>query len=230
MPALPEWMLEVLPPSLERAAVDAFERTLADRDSAFLPQDVPRWVFLHWLTQQGYLLHSSNHAGITCFEPRTPHDLSPDEFSKRTSVFASSDAVWAVMYAVKDRTRVKRMLNMAVQVQHEAGWSSMRYFLSLAPHDPAVTCGKELLCRGSVYVLPNAGFELMPPYDWPGLGWVQEPQWACAQLVTPLLRVDVAPGDLPVPVRVHDAARVDALCVSEPWSFPWLEESCNTTV
>ena len=61
-----------------------------------------------------------------------------------------------------------------------------------------------------------------------GIG-VGEPQWANVSEVTPVLRVEVTPEDLPVPVRVHDATWVDALCLSDPWGFLWLEAPSSPT-
>ena len=78
--------------------------------------------------------------------------------------------------------------------------------------------------RGFVYVCPPSGFAQMQPYDWPGVGRVLEPHWFSPDPVRPLWAVPVEPADFPLPVRLHDAARVDALCQSSPWGFPWLEE------
>ncbi|AFZ65791.1 hypothetical protein Deipe_0188 [Deinococcus peraridilitoris DSM 19664] len=218
-------MLELPVPKHDRTTETAFAAALRSRDARLLPADVPRWHFLEWLVGQGWLLHGSNHPDITRFEPRTPVDLSPDEFSKRTAVFAASDGVWAMMYALTDRARVRRILNMALRVRQENRWSEQRYFLSLAPHDHAVTEGIDLLRHGSVYVLSSAGFERMPPYEWPALGEVMEPHWASPSAVAPLMRVDVSPTDFLLPVRMHDAGRVDRLCQSDPWGFPWLESA-----
>lgn len=217
-----DWMLELPPYELSRTAEAAFETVLATGDTARLPP-LSRWVFLTWLTRRGWLLHGSNRVDLTHFEPRTPEDLSPDAFSKRTAVFAASDGVWATMYALRDRTQTKRMLNMALQVWEGGAWSPMRYFLSLAPVDPGVTDGRSLLQPGSVYVLPPHGFEQMPAYSWPGLGDVLEPHWANPQPVRPLMRVSISPDGFPLPVRIHDAARVDVRSQSDPWGFPWLE-------
>lgn len=217
------WMLKLPRVEYSKATEEAFRAALAARDDTKLPTSVPRWTFLEWLTHQGWLLHGSGRADLGYFEPRTPVDLSPDEFSKRTAVFASSDGVWAMMYALRDRARIKRMLNMALQVRKTDMWSTMYYFLSLAPRDPNVTDGCELLRAGSVYVLPSDGFEQMPPYHWPNLGDVLEPHWACPEPVRPIMCVPVSPVDFPFPVRTHDASRVDALSQSDPWGFPWLD-------
>lgn len=199
------WMLEAPPLPVSPDAEADFRAALAG--TAPLPASWPRWQFLQWIAAQGFLLHGSPQSDLTLFEPRTPHDLSPDDFSKRAGVFASSDGLWAMMYALRDRSRVARMLNMALQVRGADGWSSMRYFLSLAPREGTVTDGAALLTPGTVYVLPPEGFGQMPPYDWPSM--------------KPLLSVPVIPADFPLPVGTHDAARTDALAAADPWGFPW---------
>ncbi|WP_245872721.1 hypothetical protein [Deinococcus planocerae] len=179
-------MLEAPPLDLPEGAVESFRAALDGRDLSRLPADVPIWAFLAWLAGAGWLLHGSARGDLTLFEPRTPHDLSPDEFSKRTGVFAASDGLWAMMYALCNRSHVARMLNTAVQVREaNGGWSTTRYFLSLAPRDPGVTDGCSLLSPGFVYVLPRDGFEPMPPYEWPGLGEVREPHWISPAPVRP---------------------------------------------
>ncbi|WP_420596289.1 hypothetical protein [Deinococcus sp.] len=217
------WMLEAPESHLTDAHLAAFASAWTARDVDLLPEDVPRWLFLQWLTQQGFLLHGSRHPGITCFEPRTPVDFSPDDFSKRTGVFAASDGLWAMMYALKS-DRVRRIMNMALQIADASGWASMRYFLSFASDDPTVKVGRDLLAPGFVYVLPRDGFVQMPPYLWPNLAEVLEPHWINPAAVTPLLCLPVMPNDFPLPVRTHDAARVAALIAADPWGFPWLAE------
>ena len=217
-------MVEVPSIAVTPWVVARFHDVLGSGDLGALPEEVPRWVFLDWLTRQGCVLHGSNRSDLTWFEPREPHDLSPDDFSKRKAVFASSDALWALMYAVVDRPRkVKRMLSTAVQIEHHGSWTPMRYFLSVAPHDSTVEDSSELLRSGAVYVLDKTRFEQMPPYEWPGVGKVLEPHWACPHPVEAALRVPVRPADLPLPVRIHDADRVDAASKADPWGFPWLE-------
>ena len=137
-PGIERWMLEAPRVKLPASALDAFQTAFQTRDLTLLPPGVPRWLFLEWLAREGWLLHGSPRPDIQTFEARTPHDLGDDPFSKRTGVFASSDGLWAIMYALRDKTRVKRMLNMALQRRGETGqWSTVHYFLSLAPHAEA---------------------------------------------------------------------------------------------
>lgn len=223
-----DWMLEAPQIHLSDETRTSFGTALAARDAKLLPADVPRWMFLDWVTRQGYLLHGAKTADIREFEPRTPFDLGPDEFSKRTGVFAASDALWPMMFALKDRSRSKRILSNAMQVWQGDQWSRMKYFLSFGPLDPtdlATTDGRPLMSPGYVYVLPRAGFEQTPAYEWPGIGTVQEAQWFNPAPVRPLMCVKVKPDDFPLPVRVHDADRVDPLSESDPWGFPWLGDT-----
>ncbi|WP_135230310.1 hypothetical protein [Deinococcus fonticola] len=221
---MPDWMLEAPMVNLSAHTEEAFKVALQERDANLLPAGVPHWLFLDWLAQKGYLLHGSKRDDITLFEPRPPHDLSPDAFSKRTGVFAASDGLWAMMYALRG-PQVKRMLNMALQSCTGFGFGEMKYFLSLAPRWGTVSDGRTLLTPGFVYVLPPDGFIQMPAYDWPGLGTVQEPHWVNPNPVEPLMCLPVKPQDFPLPVRVHHAGRGDALCASDPWGFPWLCEN-----
>lgn len=217
-------MLPAPQDTLPDAAITVFQAAWAARDAGLLSPAVSRWQFLRWLEPRGVLFHGSPQSGLTVFKPRAPHDLSADDFSKRTGVFATSDALWALMYALRDRRRARRMLNAALQVQQAGGWSGTGYFLSLAPQpDVTVTRGHELLAPGVVYVLPPDGFDLMPPYDWLGQGRVREPHLLCPHPVRALMAVPVTPADFPLTVRLHDADRVDAHCAADPWGFPWLE-------
>lgn len=217
------WMLEAPDQKLTASDLAAFAAAWAARDLHQLPEGVPRWLFLQWLTEQGYLLHGSQQPEIARFEPRTPVDRSPDDFSKRTGVFASSDGLWAMMSALRHRMRVQRMLNMALRLKTDVAWSPTQDFLSFASRETGGTDPRELLAPGVVYVLPADGFKQMPPYDWPGLGRVLEPHWVGPQAVEPLWSVPVTPADFPLSVRLHDAARVDALAQADPWGFPWLQ-------
>ena len=115
---------------------------------------VPKWVFLCWLTDcKGLLLHGSGNPDITMFEPRKPNDSSPDDFSKREAVFAASDGIWPIFYAVIDRQNHRlRMLNGALQFALEPGrYSPMRYYFSVT----ASVLKQAPWREGVVYVLPR---------------------------------------------------------------------------
>ncbi len=194
-------------------------------DWADEPLPVPKWVFLCWLAEQkGYLLHGSDNADILEFEPRTPKDDSPDDFSKQTAVFATDDGIWPIFYAVVNRKQFKlRMLNGALQFATSSGeWSDVRYFFSLTES----VLKQHPWHDGTVYILPRDGFKQgPPPYELRG-HLVLEPHWANPKPVHPTAKLRVTPEDFPFleQVRGHDDATVMASAAHDPYGYPWLDE------
>lgn len=223
-----DWMLEAPMVKLAEKTVQQFQTALAARDATRLPADLPRWIFLDWLTKQGYLLHGSPKGPTTELRPQTKNYKQPDDFSNTIGVYAASDGLWALMYALRGPLAVKQ-LDMGLQVLEDGQWSRMKYFVSLAPQESGVVNGRQLLAPGYVYVLPREGFQQSPPYQHPGLGYIQEAHWVNPSPVRPLMCIPVRPDDFPLPVRVHDADQVDRLCESDPWGFPWLEAKKQET-
>lgn len=189
------------------------------------PLPVPKWMFLCWLAEQkGYLLHGSDASDIFEFEPRTPKDDSPDDFSKQTAVFATDDGIWPIFYAVINRRQFKvRMLNGALQfATSSGGWSDMRYFFSLTESVLEQRPWRD----GTVYILPRDGFKQgPPPYELRG-HLVLEPHWANSKPVRPAAKLQVTPADFPFleQVRGHDDATVMASAARDPYGYPWLDE------
>lgn len=182
----------------------------------------PKWMFLCWLTDvKGLLLHGSDNPEINEFQPRSPNDRSADEFSKQTAVFAASDGIWAMFYAIIARKRYPlTMLNAALQFEIAAGSFSQMYYLF------SVT--EEILKlhpwrKGFVYVLPRDGFQQQPIYELAGRR-VLEPHWASNQPVKPLAKLKVSPSDFPYldKVRGHKDDYIREAAAKDPFGFPWL--------
>jgi hypothetical protein len=101
-------------------------------------------------------------------EPRAPIDFSLDEYSKRTSVFATEDPTWAIAYAVRSSS-CRRFLNACFYPGASAGdGSERRIFLSFASTEN----GQAPTQAGTVYVLPGRSFTRMPSYTDPILGLI----------------------------------------------------------
>lgn len=219
---LPRPPMNMAPPTV--AALEAaYASVLTANGGPLGPRlPTPTWAFLCWLAEEkGLLLHGSPDPDIALFEPRTPRDRSADDFSKRTAVFATSDGIWAIFYAVLDRARPgMRLLNGALQFGNGTGEpSAMHYFFS-------VTRGllREQPWRdGEIYLLPREGFEQQEPYELGGRT-VIEPHWAAPTPVRPLARLRVTPHDFPFleRVREHDPVHVDRRASDDPGGFPWL--------
>jgi hypothetical protein len=186
------------------------------------PLPCPAWVFLTWLGEEmGLMLHGSGHPAIETFTPRAPNDRSPDAFSKQRAVFATTDGIFAIFYAVLDRrTKGFSFLDAALQfADANGGWSPTHYYFSVSQDAPPAPWRP-----GAVYILPAEGFRQQPPYR-VGDRMVLDPHFARQAPVRPLAKLRVEPTDFPFLGRVarHDRQRVDARSAGEPAGFPWRE-------
>ena len=215
-------MLEAPDLDLSAGAEKAFREVVETRNPALLPASAPRWVFLQWLARQSWLLHGSQHGNLNELRSAEKAYHQPDEFSNTRGVYAASDGLWAMMYALRG-PQAQSQSDMGLRLRLPDGkWSGMRYFLSLAARNPAVSDTSSLQAPGFVYVLRRTGFQPSPPYLHLGLGEVQEAHWVSSGPVRPLMSVPVSPDDFPLKVRLHDAETVRARAAADPWGFPWL--------
>jgi hypothetical protein len=183
--------------------------------------DVPRWQFLCWLCDtQDVLLHGSGDPAIEEFEPRKSNDS--DEFGNRTAVYAASDGIWPIYFALVNRQIVKSLVNACFRVVPPAGEpGDPYYFFSINAEAMAGPTWR----NGTIYILPRAGFEHQPREQSRGRE-VDIAQWASLVPVRPLARLAVTPKDFPFlqQVRAHDMAVVSARSQQDPDGFPWLDE------
>ena len=167
---------------------------------------VPKWQFLCYLAEQhGVVLHGTGDPAIQVFEPRLSNDLN--EFGAQTAVYAARDGLWAMFFAILDRTRYSLFTtNACIQLVDEAGQASEpRYVFGISR--PALR--QQPWRNGMVYLLPGDTFVNQPslrfgPYD------VRVPQLASLAPVTPLARLEVDPDDFPFlkDIRGIDDARL----------------------
>jgi hypothetical protein len=66
------------------------------------PDQFPRWQFLCYLADhKPIVLHGSGNPGLSEVEPRQTNDLN--EFSNRRAIYAASDGIWPIYFAIRDR-------------------------------------------------------------------------------------------------------------------------------
>jgi hypothetical protein len=228
-------MMRDVPAYLEpRPPMPSDPATLAAFDALFaaavlagptLPIDyrvaAPRWQFIcHIADTHDIVLHGSGNPDIARFEPRQPHDITA--FGNRNAVYAASDGLWPMFYAVLDRDRhALSMNNTSIQLVGEDGSASPpHYFFSITEAALAQAPWR----RGSVYFLPRDTFDRQAPLVF-GDQQVLIPQWASPVPVTPLARIEVGPEDFPLlaTIRGHDDATMFARARRDPDGFPWLD-------
>ena len=224
----PAWMLDAPASELSPEWEAGFRLALARRDPAYLPPGAPVWVFLQWLAGQGLLLHGSRHGDLRELRPREdPVYGQPDDFSNRVGVYAASDGLWAMMYALRGPGAAGQS-DMALRLRLPGGdWTDIQYFYALGHPAGAPAQARDLMGPGFVYVLSPEGFEPSPPYAHPGLGFVQEAHAVCPHPVRPLMAVPVGPEDFPLPVRTFDQGVLRERARLEPWGFPWLSANAE---
>lgn len=181
-----------------------------------LPQ--PKWQFLCHLADHHHIaLHGSGDPNIALFEPRQSNDLN--EFGNQKAVYAASDGLWAMFFAIVDRARVGSITNACVRLEDETGALHGPYYVfsvsqSALPGQPWRT--------GTLYLLPRSPFITQPPLTF-GPSQVHIAQLASFEPVRPLARLTVAPSDFPflAQIRGHDDRRLqeyaDALQTGAPW-------------
>jgi hypothetical protein len=201
-----------------------FAEAIAPGTGAMIPYTLaaPKWQFLNWLGDtQAVLLHGSGSATICEFEPRQSNDM--EDFGNRMAVYAASDGLWALFFAISERDHaVTSTLNACFRlVDADGSKRGPYYFFSV---NESALMGQPWR-DGTVYILPRAPFEQQPPqYD--GDQELEVAQWASLVPVRPLARLAVTPADFPFLAQVHghDIEVVLERAARNRGGFPWLEE------
>jgi hypothetical protein len=180
------------------------------------PLPVPVWVFLQWLCEQhGFLLHGSGAPDIALFEPRQANDVG--WFGNQQAVYATSDALWAMFFAILRRPEVPMsIVNGAIEYQDEQHHQNL-YFFSVCE----AAWQQQPLRDGYVYALPANRFVREPAT---GQYWPHH--WASAEAVAPVLTIRVSPSDFPLlsAIRRHDERDLWRRVDKNPSGWPWLSD------
>ena len=182
---------------------------------------VPKWQFVCYLADHwGVVLHGTGDPHIQVFEPRPSNDLN--DFGAQTAVYAARDGLWAMFFAILDRTRYPlTTTNACIQLVDEAGQvSEPRYVFAVSR--PALL--QQPWRTGMIYLLPGDTFVNQPslrfgPYE------VRVPQLASLAPVKPFARLEVDPDDFPFlkDIRGIDDARLPEYGQAMQAGAPWPE-------
>jgi hypothetical protein len=165
--------------------------------------DAPKWQFLCYAAEAGgYVLHGSGNSDIDEFEPRQPHDTT--EFGNQLAVYAASDGLWAMYFAIVNRdTHVRSLSNACYRIgpSIDGPFSEPYYFFSI--NEDAHDHGPWR--QGTVYLLSADTFVQQPSIAIDDQ-WVMSHQVACRSPVRPVAKLSVGPDDFPLlsDIRGHD--------------------------
>jgi hypothetical protein len=151
------------------------------------------------------------------FEPRQSNDLN--EFGNQKAVYASSDGVWAMFFAIVDRVGYGMTItNACIRLKApDEKIDGPFYYFSLSQQFLHQKPWK----GGTIYLLPPGPFMIQPPMQF-GEYEVLIAQLASLEEVHPLARLPVTPDDFPflAEIRGHDDNRLqevaDALGTGAP--------------
>jgi hypothetical protein len=205
------WLEQPGPPSSDqdRQAFDElWQAVLSSGKNPLIDYILPapkRQFLSHIADHHNLALHGSGNLHIELFEPRQSNDLNP--FGAQKAVYASSDALWAMFFAITDRQRFDLSISNACIRLIEPGGQVQGpfYFFSLSQSALPLQPWRE----GMMYLLPRLTFIDQPPMTFGDLE-VQIAQLASLSPVEPLARLPVSPADFPFlgQVRGHDDQRL----------------------
>jgi len=147
--------------------------------------DVPKHEFLSYLVHtRGHLLHGTASAELDEVRPMPATDY---EVRTLEAVFATSDGIWPLFFAVLDRARAGSLWNGCYHLRRGSVLHRYYFFFTEAdPHDDTIWRD------GVVYVLPREPFART---------WIPN-EWVSAEPVRAQARLAVSPSDFPFKHRV----------------------------
>lgn len=178
----------------------------------------PKWQFLCYLADHYEVaVHGSGNPDIELFEPRQSNDLG--DFGNQKAIYAASDGIWAMFFAIVDRERVPSITNACVRLADEMGTiHGPFYFFSVSqsalPTQPWRT--------GTVYLLPRSPFTTQPPGTF-GPNQIHIAQLASFVHVQPLAKLTITPEDFPflLQIRGHDDERLQEYATALQTGAAW---------
>lgn len=227
MPTQPDFLERRPPMPTDPATLAAFDALYDEAVAAGFREPIdyrlaaPRWQFIcHIADTRDVVLHGSGNPAIAEFEPRQPVDNT--EFGNRKAVYGASDGLWPMYFAILDRDghRMSLINASARPLADDGTLGEPVYYFSISESVLPLSPWR----KGTIYFLPRATFEQQPEGHFLGQR-MSVPQWASAEPVTPLARIEVGPGDFPLlgAIRGHDWDTAMARARANPDGFPWVD-------
>jgi len=161
--------------------------TLIDYDLPY-----PKSDFLNYLCDwRGLVLHGSPAHDLDVLQPvRKSGD--DNEFGNRQQIFGSPDAIWAMWFAILDKSKFNLTRNGCVRVG--VGPGRIKYY-----HFELPKSNKENrpFREGMMYITRAEDFPDKRPYPLLDYFNAEIEEWGSTNPITPLARIKVRPEDFP---------------------------------
>ncbi len=152
----------------------------------------PRHQFLSYLSEEkGLLFHGSNEREILEFEPRG-HTLGPTQQQSELAVSACADGLWAMAFAILDRSRYRGSFHNGVIPLPSTRGEVRLYQFSIGQE--FLSADPPIFVDGTVYILAPEPFDRMTQ----GPVGPNSLEFHSREAVRPLARLDVRPNDFPL--------------------------------
>lgn len=179
----------------QRLAFDhLFDTALQSGPNALIDYHLPypKSDFLNYLCdQRGFVAHGSPLRDLMLLEPiRKSKDIS--EFGNRQQIFASSDAMWAMWFAILDKDKIDHTSNGCIR----AGSGARRvkhYFFGLSQNSQA----DHPFTDGAIYITQAKDFPNQRHIPLLHHLHTEIEEWGSTTPVTPLARLYITPADFP---------------------------------
>ena len=182
----------------------------------------PKWQFLSYLCEaKNLVLHGSQDSKIKLVEPRQANDKKA--FSNQLAIYATTDGIWVLYFAVLDRRKYPEMtlFNSCLQARISLDqFSEPLYFFSITQS----VLLKKPWCTGAIYILPRQSFIQEPTQQAQGTEIIF-PHWISSQSAQPIAKLLVDPDDFPFldHIHGHNNEKLIQLASVNPNGFPWLD-------
>jgi hypothetical protein len=203
----------------KKAAFDDLWRSTPPGDLIDYRLPHPKWEFLTDICRTNELvLHGSQRQDIEIVEPQQARDKR--EFSNQRAIYATTDGIWVVFFAIIDRKHYSELslFNSCFQVYQDASHLSDPYYFFSITQTVKL---QQPWCNGMVYILPRHGFYREPVQKLSGVE-VIFPHWISDQPARPAARIIVGPQDFPYMDQIHghDDEKLIELFTKNPGGFP----------
>jgi hypothetical protein len=184
---------------------------------------VPKWKFLCYLSEKySYVLHGSGNSFITLFEPRQSNDIHL--FGNQKAIYATTDGIWPIFYAICDRIRYSITINNACMylIERDGKYKGPFYYFSISKN----VLQDKPWRTGTVYILPKQTF-IAQPVILSDENKIYVPQMASTVAVEPLARLTIIPEDFPFinEIRGHDDKDLEKISLALQKGDPLPSES-----
>lgn len=182
----------------------------------------PKWQYLTYLCEnRDLVLHGSQNRHIDVVEPRQARDVR--DFSSQHAIYATTDGIWVIYFAILDRERFKplSLFNSCFQARTSSGaFSDPVYFFSIS-HSALI---QGPWCNGMIYILPRQSFRRETNQIIQGME-IQFPHWVSESAAMPIARLEVRSDDFPFlqEIHGHDDTKLQEAMQANPNGFPWPE-------